>query len=93
MGISLYLVWGKKKTDLTWFWVQLILNSFWSIVFFGLKSPLLAFVVIILLWLSIFQTIKAFRKVDKTATYLLYPYLVWVSFATLLNLFIFILNK
>jgi tryptophan-rich sensory protein len=93
MGISLYLVWGKKKTNLKWFWVQLTLNSTWSIVFFGLKNPLFAFVIIVLLWSSILLTIKAFKKVDKTAALLLVPYLIWVSFATILNLSIVVLNQ
>lgn len=93
MGVSLYLVWGKKKTDLKWFWIQLILNALWSIAFFGLKNPLLAFVLIILLWASILLTIKSFQKVNKTAAVLLFPYLAWVSFASLLNLFIVVLNR
>ncbi|MBI4067776.1 tryptophan-rich sensory protein [Candidatus Gottesmanbacteria bacterium] len=93
MGISLYLVWGKKKTDLKWFWLQLILNSFWSLVFFGLKNPGLAFVVIIFLLTSIFLTIKTLSKINKTAAFLLYPYLAWVSFASVLNLFIVLLNR
>lgn len=92
MGISLYLVWGTKKKNLNWFWAQLVLNALWSIVFFGLKSPGLGFAVIILLWISIFQTIKAFRKINKTSAYLLWPYLAWVSFALLLNLSIVVLN-
>lgn len=92
MGISLYLVWGKKKVNLKWFWVQLFLNTIWSVAFFGLKSPALAFVVIILLWFSIFQTIKTFAKVNKTVSFLLWPYFVWVSFATILNLALVILN-
>lgn len=93
MGISLYLVWEKKKANLNWFWVQLALNFIWSIIFFGLKNPILAFVVIIFLWVSILFIIKDFGKVNKTASYLLYPYLAWVSFAGLLNLAIVILNK
>ncbi len=93
MGVSLYLVWGKKKTDLKWFWIQLSLNTVWSIIFFGLKNPLFAFIIIVLLWISIFQTIKSFKKVNKNASYLLYPYLFWVSFASVLNLSIVILNK
>lgn len=93
MGISLFLVWGKKKTNFKWFWAQLALNVLWSIVFFGMKSPLLAFFVIILLWLSIFNTIQSFKPIDKRSAYLLYPYLGWVSFALLLNLSITILNR
>ena len=93
MGVSLFLVWGKKKTDLKWFWIQLSLNTAWSIIFFGLKNPLFAFIIIILLWISILQTIRSFKKVNKTASYLLYPYLFWVSFASILNLSIVLLNK
>lgn len=93
MGVSLYLVWEKKKANLNWFWAQLCLNFIWSIIFFGLKNPILAFVVIVFLWISILLTIKDFGKVNKTASYLLYPYLAWVSFAGLLNLAIVILNK
>src|SRR5665213_1008149 len=72
MGVSLFLVWGKKKADLKWFWIQLVLNSTWSIVFFGLKNPILAFAIIAMLWLSIFKIIVDFRKVNKDASYLLY---------------------
>ncbi len=91
MGISLYLVWQKKKVPAV-FWVQLILNAAWSIIFFGMRNPVLAMVDIIALWISIFLTIKAFSKINKLASYLLYPYLAWVSFASILNLAIVILN-
>ncbi len=93
MGISLYLVWGNKKVNLKWFWTQLILNSLWSIIFFGLKNPAIAFIEIVFLWYAIFRTIKSFEKVNKIAAYLLYPYILWVSFASVLNLAIVILNK
>lgn len=93
MGVSLFLVWGKKKTDLRWFWKQLTLNSFWSIAFFGLRNPALAFAIIVLLWVCIVLTIKSFRKINRTSAVLLWPYLAWVSFAALLNLSIIILNR
>ena len=92
MGLSLYLVWKNRKIQ-KWFWIQLILNSVWSIIFFGLKNPLLGFIGIIFLWTSIVLTIKSFYKFNKTAAYLLIPYICWVSFATILNLSIVILNK
>lgn len=92
MGISLYLVWQKKKIPAI-FWIQLMLNVLWSIVFFGFKNSLLAFVDITALWIAIFLTIKAFSKINKLAGDLLWPYLAWVSFATILNLFIVILNS
>lgn len=99
MGISLYLFWVKKSPSTSLrtsvpaiFWVQLILNVTWSIIFFGFKNPVLAFVNIIALWIAIFLTIKSFHKINKLASNLLLPYLIWVSFATILNLSIVILN-
>lgn len=85
MGISLYLRWGK---NLKWFWVQLFLNLLWSIIFFGLEKPGWALIEIFILWWAIFKTIKSFGKTGK----LLYPYLAWVSFATLLNAGIWWIN-
>ena len=95
MAIAFYSVWTKKKPTkkgIKYFLAQLGLNSLWSIVFFGLHSPLLAFVVIVTLWIFIFLTIVEFKKVDKLAANLLVPYLLWVSFASILNLSIFLLN-
>lgn len=97
MGYSLYLALSGKgkeerKKAVRIFAVQLILNALWSVIFFGLKNPTLAFVDIIALWVSIVLTIKAFSKINKTASLLLYPYLAWVSFATVLNLAIVLLN-
>lgn len=91
MGISLYLVWRKKKVPNV-FWIQLILNAAWSIIFFGLKNPSLALIDIAALWVAIVLTIKAFYKINKLASYLLYPYLIWVSFASILNLSLVLLN-
>lgn len=96
MGMALYLVWVSKgklrQNALNLFFVQLGLNILWSIIFFGMKNPALALVDIIVLWIAIFLTIKSFSKINKLASYLLLPYLFWVSFASLLNLFIVILN-
>ena len=98
MGISLYLVWKKgfknkkNKDAINLFLIQLGLNFIWSFIFFGFKNPQLAFVNIILLWAAIFITILKFWKISKWATYLLIPYILWVSFASILNLFIAILN-
>ena len=74
------------------FAVQLIFNIAWSMLFFGLKSPLLGLIDIILLWLLIVSTIMTFKKINALAAYLLIPYLAWVSFASVLNFFIFRLN-
>lgn len=91
IGISLYLVWQKKKVP-TVFWVQLVLNAVWSIIFFGMRNPVLALVDIVALWVAIILTIKAFYKINKLAGNLLIPYILWVSFATILNLSIVLLN-
>ena len=97
MGISLYLVWQKglnekTKVPLAFFGVQLVLNTLWSIIFFGFQAPMLAFFEIILLWFAIVFTSYKFYPVSKKAAYLLIPYIVWVSFATLLNYSIWVLN-
>lgn len=99
MGIAVGLIWSKHTKNNTetknalWFFVlQLGLNALWSLIFFGLKNPFLAFVEIILLWLVIYETIKTFSKIDSVAGKLLYPYLAWVSFATILNGAIMYLN-
>lgn len=97
MGIALWLVWSKginKKTlpALYPFKAQLILNAIWSIVFFGLQSPLYGLLTIVPLWLLIAYTILKFYKINKTAAYLLVPYLLWVTLATALNYAVFILN-
>lgn len=99
MGISLYLVWSRgiktndAKIALTLFSAQLALNVLWSIIFFSMKSPLYAFIEIIILWTAILFTIINFYKISKTAGYLLVPYIMWVSFAAVLNLSIVLLNS
>ena len=98
MGIAAWLVWRKGwkkkgvKQALTIFGLQLVANSLWSIVFFGLQSPFWALMGIIILWSLILMTILKFKLLSKTASLLLVPYLLWVSFATLLNFAIFRLN-
>ncbi|MDA7710914.1 tryptophan-rich sensory protein [Flavobacteriaceae bacterium] len=82
--------WGK--TALYHFGAQLIFNGLWSLVFFGLHSPLLGLIVLAILWILIERCIFWFRLVDHKSAYLLYPYLIWVSFATLLNAAILYLN-
>lgn len=96
MGYAAYIVsQGESKlkaTALKYFWLQLIANFFWSIIFFGLKNPALALLEIIILWIMIYKTKEEFFKISKTAGYLLVPYLLWVSFASILNLSIVLLN-
>ncbi|MFC1649559.1 TspO/MBR family protein [Patescibacteria group bacterium] len=98
MGISLYLVWSKGykesniKRAVNIFLVHLVVNSIWSIAFFGLHYLGIAFMVIINLWLMILYLIRLFYGINKNAAYLLIPYLIWVSFASLLNFSIWQLN-
>ncbi|MBT4824782.1 tryptophan-rich sensory protein [Candidatus Woesearchaeota archaeon] len=96
MGISLYLIWNSynksSRLAISFFSIQLVLNSLWSILFFGLKNPLLAFIEIIILWIFILLTIIFSHKKSKTSAYLLIPYILWVTFAAILNFSIFYLN-
>ena len=94
MGVSLYLVWIKKfdKNAFTFFGIQLGLNALWSFLFFGIKFPSFAFIEIIFLWVAILITIIYFYRINKTSAYLLIPYILWVSFAAILNFSIMILN-
>ncbi len=85
----------KKKgirLALILFGIQLVLNTLWSIIFFGLHSPGGALVEIIFLWLAILATIITFAKISKPAAWLLVPYILWVSFAMYLNYAIWSLN-
>jgi tryptophan-rich sensory protein len=99
MGISLFLVWQKGHEDKTvkaaiyLFAGQLVLNALWSFVFFGLRSPLLGLIEIIILWIAILATIMSFMKISRTAAYLLIPYILWVSFASIVNFSIWSLNR
>jgi tryptophan-rich sensory protein len=98
MGIAAFLIWQKleknkkAKESLMLFGLQLTLNTLWSIVFFGLQMPGLAFIIIVMMWLAIAGTIFSFAKISRTAAYLLVPYLIWVSFASYLNFGLWFLN-
>lgn len=97
IGISLYLVWsldfgGKKWLAIGVFSLNLFLNMLWSFFFFGLKSPLFALIEIIILWIIILVNIIIFYGISKYAGFLLIPYLLWVTFATILNFSIYTLN-
>lgn len=97
MAVSLFLVWKKKQTNKTIyarkiFFIQLGLNLLWSLVFFGAHQIALALLIIAALWGFILYSIILFRKINKTAAYILIPYLLWVSFATVLNASLLLLN-
>ena len=98
MAVAAWLVWRRVglvggAAPLAIFAVQLALNLAWSLVFFGQQRIGLGLVVILMLWFAIVATILAFRPVSPAAGWLLVPYLVWVTFATALNLSIFVLNR
>jgi len=97
MGISLFTIWRRQdhprfKLTLVFFLIQLILNILWSVAFFGLRSPLLGLVDIVLLWVAIVLTIQHCLRITRTAGLLLLPYIIWVSFAAFLNFSLWILN-
>jgi tryptophan-rich sensory protein len=98
MGVSAFLIWRRGfrqfqvRESIIIFTVQLFLNALWSYAFFGLKSPLIGLLVIVPLWTAILLTILNFYKVSKTASLLLIPYILWVSYATVLNFALYLLN-
>ncbi len=93
MSISLYIVIDKNRNSLIIYSIQLIINSLWTLIFFGFGAYLLAFIWIILLLIAIVIMIAKFYNIDKKAAYLNIPYLLWVLFAAYLNLGIYLLNK
>jgi translocator protein len=98
MAVAAWLVWqhggfANQRRPLTLFLVQLALNAAWTPLFFGLHLPGLAFAEILLLWLAIAATVTSFRGVSRPATWLLAPYLAWVTFAAALNFALWRLNS
>lgn len=97
MGTAAYLIWQKRGTAgvnlaLAVYGTQLVLNALWSYLFFGLHNPVLALVEIVFLWILILACVILFYPISKTASYLMIPYILWVSFAGVLNFFIWRLN-
>jgi benzodiazapine receptor len=99
MGVAAFMVWSRGLDDsrvrigLSVFIAQLLLNALWSPLFFGLRSPLAGLVDIVLLWGLIILTMVYFFKVSTAAGILLVPYILWVSFAAVLNFSILVLNS
>ena len=90
MAVSASLVWVSRNVDdvccpLSAFGVQLALNLAWSVCFFGLRNPLLAFLDVCLLWVMVAVTTAEFFLVSRAAGWLMVPYWLWVSFAAALN--------
>ena len=99
MGIALgrviyFLTQGQlDRIGLYYFGGQLLFNGLWSVFFFGLRNPVLGLLVIVFLLFLINRTIKYFKSIDKLSAKILYPYFIWVIFATLLNVGIVFLNQ
>jgi translocator protein len=98
MAVAAWLVWRRfglsgAAVPLAIFAVQLVLNLAWSIIFFGRNNIGMALADIVLLWLAIILTILAFRQSNALAAWLLIPYLVWVTFASVLNFSIWNMNR
>lgn len=95
MGISSLLIYKKiKKIDINLiiYFLHLAVNALWSIIFFGQQNIFGALMIIAVLWLMILFLIIRFWSITKTASILLWPYLAWVSFASLLNFYLWRLN-
>ncbi len=104
MGIAVYMIWSFENPQhkglnqeyvgfaLILFWIHLFFNAIWSVLFFGLHNIFLAFIDIIIIWSLIIFLIWNFAKIKKSAAWLLTPYLLWVSFATVLNFSLLLLN-
>lgn len=96
MGIACYLIWKsdhpRKRAMLKLYFIQLILNALWSPAFFGMQSPIFGLLVIVPLLGAIILCIIEFRRVNTLASSLMVPYLLWVSFASVLNASIWWLN-
>lgn len=97
MSISFYMItetksYDKEKSYILYF-AQLIVNSLWTLIFFGFKAYLFAFIWIILLIILVIMMIIEFYKLNKTSAYLQIPYLLWLLFASYLNIMVYILNR
>ena len=98
MGIGAALIYskeeykGNRSTGITLHIAQLILNFFWSIIFFNMGQYYFAFVWLVILWLVVFSMLMNYRKISQTAFFLNVPYIVWLTFAGYLNLAVAILN-
>ncbi len=97
MGSAAALVWTSKKSakkalPVAFFFAHLVLNAYWSVAFFGNHDPETALVIVVAMWLSIITMMVWYWRYSKLATYLLVPYILWVSYAATLNLGIILLN-
>jgi len=98
MGVSMFLIWNTPKTGLRQkalaiFGIQLFFNFWWSISFFFFHAVFLSVIDILIMWFLIIYMILLFKKIKPVAAYLQIPYLIWVTFATVLNISILYLNR
>ena len=97
MGFAAYVIENtsspRKSRALTLYYIQLFFNFVWSFIFFSANNYLFAFVWIIILWVLIIATILEFKMIKSRAAYILIPYLIWVTFAAVLNFSIYLLNR
>ena len=97
MGFSAYIIENtsspRKSRALTVYYIQLFFNFVWSFIFFSANNYLFAFVWIIILWALIIATILEFKMIKMRAAYFLIPYLIWVTFAAVLNFSVYLLNR
>ena len=96
MGIASYIIWQSKGRGrdfaLRVYALQLFFNLFWSYIFFGMQNYLFAFIWLLILWVLVIVTTVLFYRIEKTAGYLLIPYVLWVTFAAYLNFAIYLMN-
>ena len=99
MGVSVFLIWNRGLAihgatfAFTLFWIQLVVNVIWSVIFFGVKSKGGGVTTIIVLWLLILATTVSSFRVSAWSGGLLLPYIAWVSIASYLNIGIWLINK
>lgn len=97
MAFAAWVYWrstapGRRGWPWVVFFVQLALNLLWSVLFFGLRSPAMALVDVVLLWIAIAATAAGFLRSSRLAAGLMLPYLAWVSFAAILNAGLWAMN-
>lgn len=94
MGISAALIYKSKSPEkaLCIYAAQLVINFFWSIIFFNFRAYLFSFIWLIFLIIAVIFMLAEFKKINSLAAYLQIPYLLWIVFASYLNLMIFLLN-
>ena len=94
MSVAVWNIWNKFKSKkiLKIYFIHLFFNASWSVVFFGFHQIFLSFLILILILIFIIYLMILYYKLNKLSFYLMVPYLLWSSYALVLNFFIIILN-